>query len=573
MSHATRRTFLAGAGLTGLAATFPAAARAQLRPGEPESIIFNAKVYTVDDRAPRAAAFALRDGRFLAVGTNDAIKALSGPRTTLWDAQQMTIVPGFIDTHSHPGGETLLYEVIVGNPFRVEFVPISDIIAKLRERASKTPPGQWVTGYFYDDTKIKDGRPLNIQDLDKVSDRHPVVVNHRGGHSAIYNSFAFRQANITKDSTPPVGGTYDKDGNGNLNGRATDSAMGVLDKVGDRVTYAPEERAKRHLAGLEYMSKAFVRSGLTTVHHNSGNQLTALQDLRRAGCLLHRARYEPSVYDDGPEGLDALVAQGIQTGFGDDWIRVGAMSEWAVDGSFSERTMAMSTPYAGVSPPYKGNIMLSQQELDERVERMHRARIQVNCHANGDVAIDMYLTALERVHSRFPRPDARPKITHCTMVNADLIARMKRLDAVPSLFTTYAYYNADKFKMYGEKLMQNCMAFRSLLDAGVQVAAGSDFSPGPFDPLMGIQGMVTRKGWNGEIWGANQRVSVADAIRINSLNGAYNSSEEKTMGSISPGKLADYVVLEADPHSVDPETIQNIRIARTVVGGQVVYST
>jgi predicted amidohydrolase YtcJ len=209
--------------------------------------------------------------------------------------------------------------------------------------------------------------------------------------------------------------------------------------------------------------------------------------------------------------------------------------------------------------------------LDAWIERVHRAGIQVNCHANGDVAIDMFLRAVERVQQRFPRADARPKITHCTLVNDSLITRIKALDAIPALFTTYAYYNSDKFVFYGENLMTRMMAFRSLLDAGVHAAAGSDFSPGPFAPLMGIQGMVTRKGWDGTIWGANQRITVADAIRVNTLHGAYASKEEHSKGSITPGKLADFVVLAEDPHRIDAEKIKDIKIARTVVGGSSVY--
>ena len=161
---------------------------------------------------------------------------------------------------------------------------------------------------------------------------------------------------------------------------------------------------------------------------------------------------------------------------------------------------------------------------------MHRAGIQVNCHANGDVAIDMYLTALERAQKLFPRADARPKITHCTLINDDLVRRIKALGAVPAMFTTYAYYNTDKFPFYGEELMKRCMAFRTLLDAGIHAAAGSDFSPGPFAPLMGIQGMVTRTGWDGKTWGANQRITVDEAIRINTLNGAYASQRRSDQG-------------------------------------------
>jgi hypothetical protein len=186
--------------------------------------------------------------------------------------------------------------------------------------------------------------------------------------------------------------------------------------------------------------------------------------------------------------------------------------------------MALSTPYPGIMPPYKGNVTETQADLNAWIERVHRAGIQVNCHANGDVAIDMVLTAVERAQKAFPRADARPKITHCTQMNADLVRRMKATGTVPAAFTTYAYYNSDKFAYYGEELMKSCMAYRSWLDAGIVAAAGSDFSPGPFDPRMAIQGMATRKGWDGKTWGANQKITIEEALRVNTINVAYNST-------------------------------------------------
>jgi predicted amidohydrolase YtcJ len=202
---------------------------------------------------------------------------------------------------------------------------------------------------------------------------------------------------------------------------------------------------------------------------------------------------------------------------------------------------------------------------------VHRAGIQVNCHANGDVTIDMVLTALERAQRLDPRPDARPKITHCTLINDALLRRIKAIGAVPAPFTSYAYYNSDKFHFYGEDLMKRCMAFRSFADAGIPAAAGSDFSPGPFAPLMGIQGMVTRTGWNGETWGAEQRISVDEALQVTTINGAYASREEAIKGSITPGKLADYVVLADDPHTVPQDEIKDITIVETVAGGNTMY--
>lgn len=532
-------------------------------PPDPDLVVFNAKVYTMDSAMPRAEAFAISGGRFTAIGKTADMRSLATRRTQLFDAKQMTIVPGFIDTHNHAGGTTLLYEVLVGNPFEVEFVTIDSIVAKLRAKAQTLPAGTWVEGYFHDDTKLKDKRLLTRQDLDNVSSEHPVVVRHRGGHTSFYNTKALEMAKVTRDTKDMPGGTYDRNEAGDLTGRVTDQARGVFNNVGTRPTFTPAQREQRERDGVAHISKQFARYGLTSVHHEGGD-LAAIQDVRARGDLKHRVSYEVA-----GRTLDSMITSGIKSGFGDEWIKFGATSEHTVDGSFSERTMAMSVPYAGTT--YKGNVTETQDELNAWVERVHRAGIQVNCHANGDVAIDMYLTAFERAQKVAPRADARPKITHCTLINDDIVRRMKALDAVPAMFTTYAYYNTDKFPFYGEALMKRSMAFRTFLDAGIHAAAGSDFSPGPFAPLMGIQGMVTRTGWDNTTWGANQRVSVDEAIKINTLHGAYASHEEHIKGSISDGKLADFVLLADDPHTVSPDKIKDIQIVRTVVGGTSVH--
>jgi predicted amidohydrolase YtcJ len=565
---------LSGAGVAGfIGANWPGswpgrAAAAALDPtSEPDLVVFNGTIYTVDPLKPRAQAFAVKAGRFIAVGDTEDIKSLIGKRTETFDARQMTIVPGFIDAHNHAPGAILLYEVLVGNPYQVEFVTIASIIDKLRARARETPPGFWVEGYFFDDTKVQDKRALDIHDLDQVSKDHPVAVRHRGGHTSYYNSKAFELAGVTRNTPSSPAGTFDRDAHGELNGRVTDRARNVFNNVGMRPSFTADQMLRRNRDALTFISKQFVRYGLTSVHHEGGD-LFALQEVRARGDLLHRVSYEAQ--DDM---LEAMISKGIATGFGDEWLRFGATSEHTCDGSFSERTMALSEPYPGVEPPYQGNVTTTQDDLNAWVERVHRAGIQVNCHANGDVTIDMVLTALERAQRLFPRADPRPKITHCTLINDGLLRRIKAAGAVPAPFTSYAYYNSDKFHFYGEELMQRMMAYRSFAVTGIPAAAGSDFSPGPFAPLMGIQGMVTRRGWNGEIWGANQRISVEEALRVNTINGAYASHEEAIKGSITPGKLADFVVLADDPHTIDQEKIKDVEIVRTVTGGNTVYAS
>jgi len=561
---------LTGAGLAaasaGLAAGCIATRNEDAKPGDADLVVFNARVYTVDPNAPKAEAFAVKGDRFLAVGTSQEMKGLAGKRTQMYDAKGMTVLPGMIDCHLHPStGTTILYELLVGNPYACEIVTIDETIAKLRKKAAETPPGIWVEGYFFDDTKVKDGRSINIHDLDKASTDHAIEVHHRGGHISYYNSKAFALAGITKNTPNPPDGTFEHGPDGELTGRVNERARSVFNKVKQRVKYTPEQEFQRNRDGQALMSKAFVKSGLTSVHH-SGGDLTALQQLRERGELLHRVSYEA-----GGQVLEAMITSGIRTGFGDEWIRFGAASEYICDGSCDERTMSIKAGYPGTNPPFYGIIVQGPDVLNPWVERMYRAGIQPNVHANGDIAIDMYLTAIERAQKLVPVKDMRPKITHCTLINDDLLRRIKAVDAVPAMFETYLYYNGEKWHLYGEDFMSHAMAYRSMADAGIVAAFGSDFVCGPFDPLLAIQGIVTRKGWNGEVWGANQRTSVDEALRIGTINGAYNSHEERIKGSITPGKLADYVVLAEDLHMVDPEKIKDIKVVRTVVGGRVVY--
>ncbi|MBV9506475.1 MAG: amidohydrolase family protein, partial [Acidobacteriia bacterium] len=319
----SRRQFmgLAGVGVAGLAGgpllTPLAAAEAE----EPDLVVVNAKVYTVDSSRPKAEAFAVRSGRFTATGSSGEIRGLIGKGTQTFDARQMSIVPGFIDCHNHAPGATLLYDVVVGNPYEVEFVTIASIVEKLRAKAHETPAGVWVEGYFFDDTKLKDDRQLSVRDLDQVSKDHPVVVHHRGGHTSYYNSKALEMADVNKSTPNPPGGTFDRDTDGGLNGRVTDRARAVFNRVGKRTTFTEAQTMERDRDGLAYISKQFARYGVTSVHHEGGN-LEALQQVRARGDLLHRVSYEAS-----GKVLDAMISSGMMTGFGDEWIRLGATSE------------------------------------------------------------------------------------------------------------------------------------------------------------------------------------------------------------------------------------------------------
>ena len=229
-------------------------------------------------------------------------------------------------------------------------------------------------------------------------------------------------------------------------------------------------------------------------------------------------------------------------------------------------------PYPGIQPPYKGNVTETQDELNAWVERVHRAGIQVNCHANGDVAIDMFLTAVERAQKLFPRTDARPKITHCTLINDDLVRRIKAVGAVPAMFTTYAFYNSDKFLFYGEELMKRCMAYRYAPRCGSAGGGRLRLQPGTVRAVDGHSGHGDAQGLGRQDVGrepANHRRG-GDPGQHDE-RGLRVAAKKRSRDPSPPGKLADFVVLADDPHTVDPEKIKDIQIVRTVVGGATKY--
>ena len=529
-------------------------------PGPPDLLLINGTIYTMDPALPRAQALAVVGGRFVAVGSNADVGNLKKAGTTVIDAGGATVVPGFIDCHCHPSGVQELYGA------NCDARRIAQIQDAVRARAKQTPPEFWITGFMFDDTKLEDG-PLHRRHLDEVTRDHPVAINHRGGHTSWYNSKALEMAGITRATPDPEHGRFFRDESGELTGRAAEAARNAFNRVGRREQFTPEQQRDRARQGMKHISQLLTAAGLTSVHDaGSGrDKLTAYEDARRNGELRHRAY----MMVRGRGMLDSLKAAGITTGFGDEWIRIGGV-KYGADGSASERTMRMSTPYVGTND--YGLLTMTQKEIDDGVEDAHRNGFQVGIHANGDVTIDMVLRAYERVLKQWPYPDRRHRIEHCSLVNPDLLRRIKATGTIPTPFWTYVYYHGEKWSQYGDEKMRWMFAHRSFLDTGITVVGASDYMPGPFEPLMAIQSMVTRTDYKGRAWGPTQKVTVDEALRIGTINGAHASREEQLKGSITAGKLADFVMLEKDPHRVPPETIKDIRILRTVVGGQTMYA-
>jgi predicted amidohydrolase YtcJ len=516
-------------------------------------IVLNARVYTMDPAQPRAQAFAVKHGRFLAVGSTSDIRNLAGAGTEVFDASGLTVTPGFIDAHCHPSG---VQELIGVN---VNLKTVEEVKAALRRKAADTPPEYWVTGYMYDDTKLD--RPVTRWDLDQAVPDRPAAVNHRGGHTSVYNSVAFQLAGITADTPDPPGGRFYREA-GQLTGKVAERARAVFDRVGKREPVTRETRR----AGIKFISEQMTKAGLTSVHQTGGDDaaLTALQDAYQAGEMRFRLYFFPR-----GETYRTLKQAGIRTGFGDEWLRIGPV-KYTADGSASERTMRMSTPYVGRPDDY-GILTMTQEEIHEAVEEAHRSDWRVGIHANGDVTIAMVLEAYERVQRLWPKADVRHRIEHCSLLNPELLGRIKAVGAIPTPFYTYIYYHGDKWAEYGEEKMRWMFCHRSLLDYGIPVAGASDYMPGPYEPMMALQSLVTRRDFRGREWGPNQKITVDEALAVCTLNAAYASKEEHLKGSITPGKLADFTVLGADPHEVDPETLKDIAIVRTVVGGRTMF--
>ena len=561
MTDISRRRFFGSAAAAASLGAIPGgcSAATQDATGPADLIIKGANVISMDPGIPTATAVAVRGQRILAVGNDADVLNLKGPQTDVIDARGHAVTPGFIDAHSHP---LLAQEGISAN---VNLRRISDVKAALTAQASKTPPGHWVLGSMYDDTKFEDGRPLNKSDLDDAIPNHPVFVRHRGGHTAVVNSLAFELAGITVDTPDPVGGRYFRSG-GELTGLiAEPSAMQPLLESG---VWPILDRAARRKS-VELTSRNMAAAGLTSTTDAWGalDDFIAFQDARAAGEMHYRVSYMPFGGTDVYEGMKLAR---MASGFGDDMLRVGAV-KFAADGSASERTMSRSTPYEGRPDDY-GILTMTQEEIDAAVDDAVAHDFRVGIHANGDVAIDRVLNAYERVLQNWKGENPRFRIEHCSLVNESLLKRIKKAGVVPAPFYTYAYYHGNKWPEYGEEMMESMFAHRSFLDYGIPVAPASDFTPGPYEPMMAIQSMVTRKDTQGRVWGPSQRISVTEAMQICTMNGAYASFEEGIKGSLTPGKLADIVILENDPHDVDPDSIVDIKVLRTILGGRTTYS-
>jgi predicted amidohydrolase YtcJ len=525
----------------------------------PEIILYNGNIFTVNPHEPTAQAMAIAGGRLIAVGSNEDVLSMATPKTKKIDLENKTVLPGFIDAHSHPASSGLMHLKRIDCDLR----SIKEIKEAIQKRISETPKGNWVFGFKYDDTKTMEGRKINRVDLDEVAPDHPVLISHRGGHTNYCNSAALKLAQVNESSPNPRGGEFERGADGKLTGCIKESANDVLDELIPDSTTRDERRE-----GVKLITKMMTKTGVTSVTDALGSpdDLQAYQDAYESGDLSMRI-YCMIYYSH----ISAMIAAGVRTGMGNDWVKIGGM-KMTCDGSISERTARLSQPYIG-RPNDFGILVMDEEQMYPHAKKAYDAGWQIGIHANGDVGIDTTLKLYERLYKEKPKNDPRFRIEHCTMINDNLIQRMKTLGVIPTPFSTYVYYHGEKMKQYGEERLKNMFALKSFMNAGIRPTQASDYPPGPFEPMMALQSSVTRTDIKGNVWGANQRISVEEAVKIGTINGAYASFEENSKGSLEEGKLADLVVLGRDPFNEDPSTLITIPIERTMVGGQWVYES
>jgi predicted amidohydrolase YtcJ len=527
-----------------------------------ESVYINGVVVTVDQAKPYAEGFAVSNGRFEAVGSNAEMRRLATPATKVVDLRGMTVTPGFNDVHLHPVAaydESSPYYTPWLGPEKVH--DMQALIAALKAKAARTPPGQLVSGSRYDDQKL--GRHPNRLDLDQASTSHPIQISHASGHIIVVNSYVLQASGITKTTKDPSGGSFDREPDGTPNGVVREAARRLL----TRFTAADEPRVPfaEEVQGFLRCFRGYAERGITSAGIAGGNP----QSLHLYGAVRDAGNPVRVGFMFQEGSFPAVEALGLRSGFGDDQLRLTSIKVFHGN-SLSGRTCWLSEPYSDRPDYYGIPPARSQEDLDKAFQAMHDSGFQIATHSNGDREIDMVLTAIERAQARNPRPDARHRIEHASVMNQALLDRAKR-DGVILVFHSYMWEHGDKLASYGGERLNMIHPYRTAIDMGIHVAGHSDSTVSAADPLLRIQDMVTRKGQDGKGYGVKQRVSLEEALKVWTLDGAYATFEEHIKGSITPGKLADFVLLRKDPRKVDPDTIKDIVVDATYVGGERVW--
>lgn len=532
----------------------------------PDLILYNARLYTQDPRFPRATALASGCGRCLAVGSDAEILALAGPHTRRINLHGRRVLPGLIDAHFHFREWALMRRGL-----RLAGVPsLATVLDRVQQAAQATPPGQWIIGQGWNESAWPEARLITRHDLDQVAPDHPVLLKRSDLHLACANSLALRLAGISDQTPDPEGGVIDRDQHGQPTGVLRELAIEQVNRV-----VPPLMEEETEILMREAMAEAH-RLGLTGIHdlrlmnaEEGRVAFHAWQRLRSAGDLYLR------VWMMLPGGLlDEAIALGLRSGFGDDRLRIGGLKLFA-DGSLGARTAWMSQPY---SDGGTGLPITPMTEIADKIARAHAAGISVAAHAIGDRAIrellDVFAEVLQRPAERVT-PLTPHRIEHVQHSHPEDLRRLAALGLVASVQPIHLVDDMDLVaQALDEERARWTYAFRTLRDAGVVLALGSDCPVADPNPFLGIHAAVTRQRQDGTPtggWHPEQRLSVAEAVQGYTLGPAIASGQVDRLGTLSPGKLADLIVLDRDIFSIPAQEIGATQVVMTVFDGRIMF--
>jgi len=529
-------------------------------------VIHNAKVHTVDPTRPEAQALAIVGDRIRAVGSEEEIRAWIAPGTRVLDARGATVLPGFNDSHVHfVDGSLGLSQVQLGDATsRQEFT------RRVAAYARGLQKGQWVLGGGWDHEKFPGATMPTREWIDQVTPDNPVWLDRYDGHMGLANSAALALAGVDRNTPDPPGGTILHDAEGNPTGALKDAAAGLVQR---KIPPPSDEQLTRAVrAGLDEAR----RVGLTSVQDIShAQEMRVYQKLLAAGELTARFYCITPI-----QQYESPARAGITAGFGNDWIRTGALKGFA-DGSLGSTTALFFEPYND-APATRGlfnAMMLPEGHMLQMAQPADAAGLQIAIHAIGDRAIHEILTIYEEVARRNGAATARGRrwrIEHVQHLRPSDYEAFARLGVVASMQPYHAIDDGRwAEKRIGHERAKSSYAWRSLLDHGARLAFGTDWNVAPLDPLLGLYAAVTRAtldGKNPQGWIPEQKITLAEAIEAYTLGSAYAEFTDTQKGSITPGKLADIVILDADLFRIPAEKIKDAKVVKTIVGGQIVFS-
>ena len=533
------------------------------QPSFADVVIVHGKVWTVDAQKPRAEAVAVRNNRIIAVGSEADIAKWIGPATKKIDAQGKTVLPGFIDSHVHfstGGGEISSVHLRDANTPQ-------EFARRIGEHAKKLPKGEWMLGGTWDH-ELWGGTPLPSHDwIDSVTPDTPVFVSRYDGHMAMANALALRLAGVTRETKDPPGGTIVRDKDGNPTGLMKDAAMGLVFRV---IPPPSEEQLLRMIHAAMDEARHF---GVTSVH-----DISSTEDVRAYQVLAGRGELTLRIYCITPlPQWEGPATAGIRAGFGNDWIHLGALKGFA-DGSLGSTTALFEQPYndAPETSGLPNEMMLPEGNMLKMALGADKAGLQLAVHAIGDKAIRTMLDVYTEVTKQNgARIDRRWRIEHAQHLHPDDFARFTQLGVIASVQPYHAIDDGRwAEKRIGHERAKTTYAFRTLLDHGVRLAFGSDWTVAPLNPMQGLYAAVTRAtldGKNPNGWFPEQKLTVAETVEAYTMGSAYAEFQENEKGSITPGKLADLVILSEDIFHIDPTKIRDVKVLKTMLGGKWFY--